>query len=225
MVGIHNLHPEGMAYSSGDDESRVVLLFESPGMNEVVMDAPLSGMTGMRYCQIVRELKKKGEKVGIFDWSEFCKNNATVINALPDFTKESYDRKVVKATQKENIDSIARLILPRHEVLLCFGKCACSVADRLGDKLRPKSVLKCWHISSVNDHCSDFLEHSKTNPLWKYQLKVITEYIGNFAGRTGVFGWKSIEDSAPKCRPCFWVHKGKKTSAPSWMKGMEGDAK
>ena len=221
MVGIHNLHPEGMAYSPGDDESRVVLLFESPGINEVVMGAPLSGTTGMRYCQIVRSLKKRGDKIGGFDWFEFCKNNATIINAVPCFSNETHEKKVERAIERNNLNSIVRLISHRHEILLCFGRCACSVVDKMDHKHRPQTILKCWHISSINGHCSDLKEHGKMNPLWKYQLEVIVQYIVECAGKKGVFGWKSIADAAPKDRPCHWVHKNREIEVPEWIKGAE----
>jgi len=214
------LHSEGMSYSPGADDSRVVLLFESPGVNEVLMNAPLSGLTGMRYCQIVRQLRElsKDGYIGTLRWEEFCKNNAVVINAYPHYSSIDHNQKVAYAKTRECVNSVAKLInWERVRVLICFGEAACSLYDEMKSmvKFNVPTVLKAWHISYRNSHCTDGAKHSKSNPLWRWQLNLLVRYICECSVKPGVFGWNKLREIDSKCQ---WRHKDQQIQPPEWIK-------
>jgi len=207
-----SLHPVGMSYSPGSDDSRVVLLFESPGVNEVLMNAPLSGLTGMRYCQIIKSLMKnqKGVQDDLTDWTEYCKCSATVINAYPFYSHISTAKKRDFALTDECKNSILECIQScKRDLLICFGEVACCVTDELiKSKLflenGPKRIIKLWHISTRNNYFeiaeSDVPSNATTLTKWQKQLPLIASYIRECVKRKpGVFGWETIREVIPGC--------------------------
>ena len=222
-MGIHNFHPEGMSYSPGDGESRVVLLFESPGMTEAFFNAPLSGRTGLRYCQIVKKLFEKGvlsqqgEEPVV--WTEFCKCNARVINAYPFYSRISNASKLNFALSEDCLCSIKRCIQKRRGcVMLCFGEIACRIFEELKkrDVSMPTTVIKLWHISSRNSHFTCDTNVGEEAPTkWLCQADNIAQYIKSCIGQKHVFGWRKIREVIGTSR---WDGDEK---GPDWLKDGE----
>jgi len=224
--GNANLHKEGMAYSPGVKNSRIVLLFESPGRSEAILNSPLSGLTGMRYCQIVKMLINNKQEVqeGLADWTDYCKCSATVINAYPFYSRVSTTKKKDFTLTEECIASILGCIQARQrDLLICFGEIACCVVNELVKNKRfcgkgPKRIIKLWHLSSRNNYFeideSDASENGIALTKWQKQVPLIASYIRECVKRNpGIFGWKTIREVIPGCS---WNGS---QEGPQWLLG------
>lgn len=187
-----------MWFQPGWCRNDTAVVLDCPGKEEMLANRPAVGETGKNLCILLCELRKANIK-------DLCKRTIEIINAsrIPHY-KGALDGATTKDYEVEINIEFAKSRLMRNEIthILCFGKYAEMLFDKMQKEMIGKTVFCCPHIGRQG------LADGKRLYRWtddyhklgvcRGRLQEVSEFVKRYWHAEGIHRFPRNEDKAIK---------------------------
>ena len=166
-----------MWFQPGWCRNDTAVVLECPGKEEMLANRPAVGKTGKNLCCLLCDLR-------IANIKDLCKRTIEIINAsrIPHY-KGALDGAKIKDKEVEMNIEFAKSRLMRNEIthILCFGKYAEMLFNKIQKEMRGKTVFCCPHIGlqglADGKRCYNWSDRFSNMGICKGRLNEVSVFI------------------------------------------------
>jgi len=183
------------AFQAGVNENEIVLLLDSPGVEEVESASPLSGPVFLNF-ECIRSVIALSNKYSLA--KSLSKDLIRIINVWPfpldEDGRENLIEEIDQGRRESEVDLIASMIGEKSAVL-CSGKLACVAYDRIrrrnGNSAR--TVVFAPYFGDRGLGCLSVGGNADERNKIVLKLEIIGTFLAHCLLQEGNFGWRDMK--------------------------------